>query len=72
MLDAEGFVWVVREPYEQVPWDQRLGELVLYKEERGTCVVPKNTAGYEQLALCTSMVVYNLYPQISCLSHNTS
>mmetsp|Transcript_6646 Transcript_6646/g.9711 ORF Transcript_6646/g.9711 Transcript_6646/m.9711 type:complete len:482 (+) Transcript_6646:276-1721(+) len=51
MLEAEGFVWIVREPYEQVPWNQRLSELAAYKEERGTCVVPKNTPGYEQLAL---------------------
>ena len=51
VLEEEGFVWVVREPYQQVAWDQRFSELVKFLEERGTTIVPKNLEGYYQLSL---------------------
>jgi len=49
LLESIGFVWVVRDPDEQVPWMERLEQMKKYKAEYGTCLVPRSYSANPKL-----------------------
>jgi len=41
LLESIGFAWVAQNP-QHVPWEDRVEELIRYKNEHGDCLVPTN------------------------------